>query len=260
MQSNNEEHLLNEVLQELSGSSFVGDDLALIDELQKSDMDFPDLHFPDLQAEFPLGDEFPNLDFLLAEQMNNESNVTIEEIDTNSEVLSPISSLSEIDDILCQMSSSSDESDFNNNIVDNIFDSDFIQQFLDNDSLSSTTEVSTLVKKDNSSLKNGCKRKSSESPEKECKVTTKCVKYNEDVLPVEVKSNETEKEAVRRIKNNEASKVTRAKRKQKQGDLFKQEAELLQSNAKLNIQIEVMHKEAEILRKLLVSKLSSIKS
>lgn len=268
LQSTNDDHLLDEVLQELSGSTFSGSEFSLTsDETPKTEM----MDFPDLFAGLPMGElgDFPNLDLLLPEEMNNYSNINIEEIETNSEVLSPSSSsISELDDILCELSNSSSdelnfhESDFNN-LVDNIFDSDFMKEFLDNDdaNLPSTTEVSQLDAKDNSSPKCGFKRKPSESLDKVCDITTKSVKHNEKVLPsIAVKDNETEKEAVRRIKNNEASKVTRAKRKLKQGDLFKQETELLQSNAKLNMQIEVMQKEAEILRKVLVSKLSSINS
>jgi len=264
LQSTNDEHLLDEILQELPGSPFTGEEFSLqSDEPSKADT----MDFSDLSAGLPLGElgDFPNLDLFLPEEMNNYSNINIEEIDTNSEVLSPSSSMSEIDDILCELSSSSDELNFHesdfNNLVDNIFDSDFMKEFLDNDvNLPSTTEVSQLDAKDNSSPKSGSKRKSSESLDKVCDVTTKSVKHNGVLPSITVKDNETEKEAVRRIKNNEASKVTRAKRKQKQGDLFKQETELLQSNAKLNIQIEVMQKEAEILRKVLVSKLSSVNS
>ena len=269
MQSTNNDHLLDEVLQELSASTFSGDEfpLTLDDETPKTEM----MDFPDQSAGLPMGEleDFPNLDFFLPEEMNNYSNINIEEIDTNSEVLSPSSSsISELDDILCELSNSSSdelnfpESDFNN-LVDNIFDSDFMKEFLGNDdsNLPSTNEVSQLDAKDNSSPKCGSKRKPSESLDKVCGITTKSVKHNENVLTsIAVKDNETEKEAVRRIKNNEASKVTRAKRKQKQSNLFKQETELLQSNAKLNMQIEVMQKEAEILRKVLVSKLSSISS
>jgi len=264
LQSTNDEHLLDEILQELPGSPFTGEEFSLQpDEPSKADT----MDFSDLSAGLPLGElgDFPNLDLFLPDEMNNYSNINIEEIDTNSEVLSPRSSMSELDDILCELSSSSDELNFHesdfNNLVDNIFDSDFMKEFLDNDvNLPSTTEVSQLDDKDNSSPKSGSKRKSSESLDKVCGVTMKSVKHNGVLPSITVKDNETEKEAVRRIKNNEASKVTRAKRKQKQGDLFKQETELLQSNAKLNMQIEVMQKEAEILRKVLVSKLSSINS
>lgn len=264
LQSTNEDHLLDEVLQELSGSPFTGDEFSLTsDESLKAEMDFTEL-----SAGLPMGElgDFPNLDLFLSEEMSNYSNINLEEIDTNSEVLSPSSSTSELDDIISELSSSSDEFNFHesnfNNLVDNIFDSDFMKEFLDNDANQpSTTEVSQLDVKDNSSPKSeNRKRKSLESLDKVCDVTTKSVKQSTKLPSITVKDNETEKEAVRRIKNNEASKVTRAKRKQRQDDLFKQETELLQSNAKLNMQIEVMQKEAEILRKVLVSKLSSINS
>lgn len=212
LQSTSNDHLLDEVLQELSGSPFTGDAFSLpSDESPKADT----MDFTDLSAGLPLGElgVFPNLDLFLSEEINNYSNINIEEIDTNSEVLSPSSSMSELDDILCELSSSSDELNFHesdfNNIVDNIFDSDFMKEFLDNDdvNLPSTTEVSQLDAKDNSSLKCGSKRKSSESLDKVCSVTTKSAKHNEEVLPsIAVKENETEKEAVRRIKNMKQQK------------------------------------------------------
>lgn len=65
------------------------------------------------------------------------------------------------------------------------------------------------------------------------------------------------KKVARRIKNNEASKVTRAKRKNRHKDLFEQEQGLNESNAKLRIKVEVMQKEADILRQLLVVALSN---
>ena len=69
---------------------------------------------------------------------------------------------------------------------------------------------------------------------------------------------ETDKDTLRRIKNNEASKLTRAKRKAKHSKLFEKVAELEKSNAELKIKIDTMQKEADILRKSLITKLSSV--
>merc|ERR1712168_1611488 len=106
----------------------------------------------------------------------------------------------------------------------------------------------------------GSKRKIVAS--KDVIVNNKCLKKDDrsTIIPLRIKENETEKEAVRRVKNNEASKVTRAKRKMKHSELFKQQTELEKSNAQLKIKIEVMQKEAEILRQVLVSKLSTCKN
>jgi len=67
-----------------------------------------------------------------------------------------------------------------------------------------------------------------------------------------------EKKFLRRVKNNEASKVTRSRRKAKHQDLFAKEIELRNSNAKLQIKIEAMQKEAELLRDVLIAKLSNV--
>ena len=69
---------------------------------------------------------------------------------------------------------------------------------------------------------------------------------------------EADKDTLRRIKNNKASKLTRAKRKAKHSKLFEKAAELEKSNAELRIKIETMQKEAGILRKVLITKLSSV--
>jgi hypothetical protein len=69
--------------------------------------------------------------------------------------------------------------------------------------------------------------------------------------------NVSTKKVARRMKNNEASKVTRAKRKNRHKDLFEQERTLIDSNAELRIKVEVMQKEADILRQLLVVALSN---
>lgn len=60
----------------------------------------------------------------------------------------------------------------------------------------------------------------------------------------------------RRVKNNAASKVSRAKRKARHKDLFAKEIELQKDNAQLRLKIEKMSKEAEVLREALVALLS----
>ena len=65
--------------------------------------------------------------------------------------------------------------------------------------------------------------------------------------------------AIRRQKNNEASKISRANRKVKQQKLFEREKELEKENKRLQKLINEMTSEAEELRKILVEKLSSVK-
>ena len=60
----------------------------------------------------------------------------------------------------------------------------------------------------------------------------------------------------RRRKNNIASKHARAARKERENNLFLQEKELEQSNAELRVQVEKLTKEAEMLRKLVIERLS----
>jgi len=68
------------------------------------------------------------------------------------------------------------------------------------------------------------------------------------------------KKITRRIKNNEASKVTRAKRRNRHKELFDTERELTESNAELRMKLEVMQKEADILRQLLLVTLNNSNS
>ena len=62
---------------------------------------------------------------------------------------------------------------------------------------------------------------------------------------------------LRRKKNNEASKVSRANRKAKHQRLFEREKELEEDNARLRLLATEMTKEAESLRKQLIVKLSA---
>jgi hypothetical protein len=68
------------------------------------------------------------------------------------------------------------------------------------------------------------------------------------------------KKVTRRIKNNEASKVTRAKRRNRHKELFDTERKLTESNAELRMKLEVMQKEADILRQLLLVTLNNSNS
>jgi len=255
----NDEAIIEDVLEELTGTS---SNESVTFDILKDDFDLPDL------AELPLED-LSNLESLLTTQGDYVEEENFNLFDINQIVASPLSSSSsssDLEDILSDIGSSNDEQDNHNiqfnNLVDTILDSDFMQEFLASSEINtalpqvSLPDISTT---DISSIEVGCKRKLTDTLSDDCP-SNKYVKHNEQIVPLAMKENETEKEAVRRIKNNEASKITRAKRKQKQEDLFKQESELLQSNAQLKIKIEVMQKEAEILRKVLVSKLSSVKN
>jgi len=68
------------------------------------------------------------------------------------------------------------------------------------------------------------------------------------------------KKIKRRIKNNEASKVTRAKRRNRHQELFETERKLADSNNELRMKLEVMQREADILRQLLIVTLSNANS
>ena len=64
------------------------------------------------------------------------------------------------------------------------------------------------------------------------------------------------KEAERRVKNNAASRVSRAKRRAKTSSLFEREKHLVEENARLRQMVDEMTQEAEKLRSLLVTKLA----
>jgi len=65
------------------------------------------------------------------------------------------------------------------------------------------------------------------------------------------------KKEIRKNKNNEASRVHRAKKKRKYEELFDKKVELEKRNAELQIQAESMQKEAEFLRELLLVKVAA---
>lgn len=128
---------------------------------------------------------------------------------------------------------------------------DEASSFSNNVSIINDSSISII--NDSSITPSGAKRKISESDNEVEASVNKDIK----IIPMKIRDNETEKEAIRRIKNNEASKITRAKRRRKSENLLKQQTELEKNNAQLRIKIEVMQKEAEILRQVLVSKLSN---
>lgn len=254
----NDDALLDQVLEELSANS-CQESLLTHEELH-------DLGLPDL-SELPLED-FTNLELYL-----NEMDVDIDNEEINvqqSQKLSLQNNDFDIEDVIEDISNQSSpstcqENEFNN-LLDSMFDSDFMQEFLAHESANikvsdaaTHSETIEVIEPTNEAfIKVGSKRNSDSVDLDNSFNAKKCIK-DEKVVPLRIRENETEKEAIRRVKNNEASKITRAKRKQKHGELFKQQTELEKSNAELKIKIEVMQKEAEILRKVLVSKLSNCK-
>lgn len=72
-----------------------------------------------------------------------------------------------------------------------------------------------------------------------------------------IMDEEIDRETIKKIRNNEASRIHRVKKKEKFKDLFKRKVELEKSNAKLQMQVEVMQREADLLRDLLLAKMSS---
>jgi hypothetical protein len=67
----------------------------------------------------------------------------------------------------------------------------------------------------------------------------------------------TDKTTQRRIKNNAASRICRATRKEKEEELFKKEEELTKSNKELRAQLEELTKETETLRNVLIQRLTN---
>lgn len=77
-----------------------------------------------------------------------------------------------------------------------------------------------------------------------------------DTSVVHTESNDAPK-ATRKTKNNEASRVHRAKKKRKFEGMFEKEIELETQNANLKIQIASMEKELSFLRELLLVKVAA---
>ena len=97
--------------------------------------------------------------------------------------------------------------------------------------------------------KSTCSSECSSSPSKKVKCDDASKNSNADVL---------DKQSLRRMKNNVASKHARAARKQKEQELFQQEEELTKSNAELRKQLAELEKLATTMRKVLVQKLSGV--
>lgn len=77
------------------------------------------------------------------------------------------------------------------------------------------------------------------------------------VKRAKVSSNDSDKATQRRIKNNIASRYSRASRKLREKDLFEQERKLIQDNEDLKQELERLTKLTKSLRQLLVQKLSA---
>lgn len=87
--------------------------------------------------------------------------------------------------------------------------------------------------------------------------STLCKKAKYDSTLENSAYKELDKRTIRRLKNNIASKHSRASRKQKHLELFQKEEELQQDNARLHKQIKELQLLTSSLRKILVEKLSS---
>ena len=112
-------------------------------------------------------------------------------------------------------------------------------------------------------IQNGSESTKRKATEISCELPVKSPKFsetdNDDCASVysSCVSSPEDKSTLRRKKNNEASKISRANRKEKQMRLFDREKELVKENAELRLKIEKMTKEAEELRKVIIIKLST---
>lgn len=70
---------------------------------------------------------------------------------------------------------------------------------------------------------------------------------------VKVKPHETKKEAIRRVKNNMASKVFRSRKKYKLEDLLAKEEELVEENRLLRTDVEAVEEMVKVLKEGLIS-------
>lgn len=141
----------------------------------------------------------------------------------------------------------------------NIEDSVFPFANVNNSSEQTLASIDDSV---NSHLNNNCSGENIQNTEttETKKAARKKIKRKYSSVSSSVSSvGDDDKVSLRRHKNNEASKVTRAKRRCRHKDLFEQERKLIESNAELRIKAEVMQKEADILRELLVVALSNAK-
>ena len=131
-----------------------------------------------------------------------------------------------------------------------------------NVSLPSEGGVCTVSLESSAYVQSNQKRKRVNSADV-CKSPSKKVKYenldkesdNDEFMSI---SSTLDKQTVRRLKNNIASKHARAARRQKEQDLFQQEEELEKSNAELRKQVQELEQLTTTLRKVLVAKLSGV--
>ena len=131
-----------------------------------------------------------------------------------------------------------------------------------NVSLLSESGVCTVSQESSAHVQSNQKRKRVNSADV-CKSPSKKVKYEnldkesnyDEVMSI---SGTLDKQTVRRLKNNIASKHARAARRQKEQDLFQQEEELEKSNAELRKQVRELEQLTTTLRKVLVAKLSGV--
>lgn len=130
-----------------------------------------------------------------------------------------------------------------------------------NVSLPSEGGVCTVRQESSAHVQTNQKRKRVNSADV-CKSPSKKVKYENldesDFDEVRSISSTLDKQTVRRLKNNIASKHARAARRQKEQDLFQQEEELEKSNAELRKQVRELEQLTTTLRKVLVAKLSGV--
>ena len=131
-----------------------------------------------------------------------------------------------------------------------------------NVSLPSEGGVCTVSLESSAHVQSNQKRKRVDSADV-CKPPSKKVKYEnldkesdyDEFMSI---SSTLDKQTVRRLKNNIASKHARAARRQKEQDLFQQEEELEKSNAELRKQVRELEQLTTTLRKVLVAKLSGV--
>ena len=131
-----------------------------------------------------------------------------------------------------------------------------------NVSLPSESGVCTVSQESSAHVQSNQKRKRVNSADV-CKSPSKKVKYEnfdkerdyDEFMSI---SSTLDKQTVRRLKNNIASKHARAARRQKEQDLFQQEEELEKSNAELCKQVQELEQLTTTLRKVLVAKLSGV--
>jgi len=155
------------------------------------------------------------------------------------------------------------DNNIQNNAIHNCTMNNFLISFDSNTSLSNElSKISSSVNNQSDidsntyNIKNSklLKRKHSSVASDESNIPSPSSSINSDV-----EFDDIDKTVHRRIKNNEASKVTRAKRRCRNKDLYEKEQELVKSNNDLKIKVEVMQKEADLLRSLLVNALSGCK-